>query len=298
MEGAISILKACRLTGEKNGPEMNSLAPPEMVVPDEDRDASGRAFYLRAIELLGRRGIEFMIGGGHAFNAHTKMDRASKDFDIFVHEQACADALEVMKEAGYETELSFPHWLGKAHADGKTIDFIYGSGNGVAPVDDEWFAHALPGDLWGAPVLFCPVEELIWSKSFIMERERYDGSEIAHLLHSCAETLDWPRLLARFGQQWPVLLSHLVLFHFIYPFDRHKMPLAVTQLLIRKLRATLTEPPPDKKVCNGTLLSRAQYLVDVDDWGYLDGRLEPPGRMTREDVEQWTNAMKEEGILD
>lgn len=277
---------------------MNSLTPTELATPEEERDDTGRAFYLRTIDILEREGVDFMIGGGHAFNAHTKMDRSSKDFDVFVHEESCADVLRIMKREGYDTELSFPHWLGKARDGEKTIDFIYGSGNGVAPVDDEWFAHAVPGDLWGIPVLFCPVEELIWSKAFIMERERYDGSEIAHLLHSCAETLDWPRLLARFGVHWPVLLSHLVLFHFIYPFDRHKMPLAVTQLLIRKLRADLTEPPPERKVCNGTLLSRAQYLVDVRDWGYLDGRLEPPGRMTSEDIEHWTNAMREEGIID
>lgn len=259
---------------------------------------SRRAFYTRTIEILTHHGVEFMIGGGHAFNAYTKMDRASKDFDVFVRQESCSRALQIMREEGYTTELSFPHWLGKAHSNDHTVDFIYGSGNGVAPVDGEWFAHAHPGELWGYPVQFCPVEELIWSKSFIMERERYDGGEIAHLLHSCAETLDWPRLLARFGEHWPVLLSHLVLFHFIYPFDRHKMPLGVTQLLIRKLRTNLIEPPPERKVCNGTLLSRAQYLVDVEKWGYLDGRLEPPGAMTPEDVEHWTNAMKEEGILD
>lgn len=285
-------------SSEENHHPMDSLSPTEMVSTDESSDDPGPAFYARTIEILKLRDIEFMIGGGHAFNAHTKMHRPSKDFDIFVSEQTCPEALQVMREEGFETELSFPHWLGKAHSDGKTVDFIYGSGNGLAPVDDEWFVHALPGELWGQPVLFCPVEELIWSKSFIMERERYDGGEIAHLLHSCAETLDWPRLLARFGEHWPVLLSHLVLFHFIYPFDRHKMPLGVTQLLIRKLRTDLIKPPPDRKVCNGTLLSRAQYLVDVEEWGYIDGRLEPPGQMTREDIEQWTNAMKEEGIIE
>lgn len=277
---------------------MNSPVPAEPVSTDDAPADSGRAYYTRTVEILNEHGVAFMIGGGHAFNAYTKMDRASKDFDVFVHQESCSRALEVMREEGFSTELSFPHWLGKAHSNGHTVDFIYGSGNGVAPVDDEWFAHALKGELWGYPVLFCPVEELIWSKSFIMERERYDGGEIAHLLHSCAETLDWPRLLARFGEHWPVLLSHLVLFHFIYPFDRHKMPLGVTQLLIRKLRTNLIEPPPERKVCNGTLLSRAQYLVDVEQWGYLDGRLEPPGAMTPEDVEHWTNAMKEEGILD
>jgi hypothetical protein len=59
------------------------------------------------------------------------------------------------------------------------------------------------------------VEETIWSKAFVMERERYDGADIAHLLRASAERLDWHRLLERFDAHWPVLLSHLILFGFI-----------------------------------------------------------------------------------
>ena len=32
-----------------------------------------------------------------------------------------------------------------------------------------------------------PAEEMIWSKAFIMERERYDGADVAHILRACAE---------------------------------------------------------------------------------------------------------------
>jgi hypothetical protein len=258
---------------------------------------SNQSTYEQAVAALLRSGLDFLIGGGHAFNRYTKMNRASKDFDLFVRKEDLSPALNVLAAAGFATELSFPHWLGKAREEEIVVDVIYGSGNGVAAVDDGWFEHAESGELFEHAVRFCPVEEMIWSKSFIMERERYDGGDIAHLLHAQAETMDWPRLLARYGPYWEVLLSHLVLFHFIYPFDRYKLPHGVTQLLLRKLRTELSSPIPDRKVCRGTLLSRAQYLVDVEDWGYRDGRLEPPGEMKQEDIEHWTAAMKEEGIL-
>lgn len=254
--------------------------------------------YEKVLDELISSDVAFLIGGGHAYNLYTKLDRPSRDFDIFVREEDCREALALMDRIGLETELSFPHWLGKAKLDDVTVDFIYGSGNGIATVDEDWFRHAVEGELWGRRVRFCPVEEIIWSKSFIMERERYDGAEIAHLFHSRAETLDWPRLAARFGEQWPVLLSHLVLFHFIYPFDRNKMPLAITQFMLKRFRSQLVEPAPERRICNGTLLSRAQYLIDVDQWGYLDARLEPSGRMTPEDVAHWTEAMRKEGIID
>jgi hypothetical protein len=44
-------------------------------------------------------------------------------------------------------------------------------------------------------------------------------------------------------------------------------------------------------VCQGTLLSRAQYLVDVDEWGYEDARMQPRGAMTEDQVRQWTAAI-------
>jgi hypothetical protein len=46
-------------------------------------------------------------------------------------------------------------------------------------------------------------------------------------------------------------------------------------------------------ICNGTLLSREQYLDDVEKCGYWDGRLEPVGRMTQEEIDIWTAAIDE-----
>ena len=87
---------------------------------------------------------------------------------------------------GFEVELVFPHWLGKARAGDDVIDVIFSSGNGVATVDDLWLAHGVEADVLGVPTRLCPPEEMIWSKAFIMERERYDGADVAHLLRAGA----------------------------------------------------------------------------------------------------------------
>jgi hypothetical protein len=55
--------------------------------------------------------------------------------------------------------------------------------------------------------------------------------------------------------------------------------------------AELEEPTRNSKVCQGTLLSRAQYLVDIDEWGYEDARVMPRGSMTPEQIEIWTAAI-------
>jgi hypothetical protein len=97
--------------------------------------------------------------------------------------------------------------------------------------------------------------------------------------------------VARFGPHWRVLLSHLTLFGFIYPGEVGAIPHDVTVGLCRLLERDARRPPSDQRVCQGTLLSREQYLTDVSRWGYADGRIIPRGQMTPEEVAHWTAAI-------
>ena len=167
---------------------------------------------------------------------------------------------------------------------------IYRSGNGVATVDDDWFAHAVPAELLGIPVRLCPPEEIIWSKGYVMERERFDGADIAHLIRQSGRNFDWHRLLRRFDRDWRIL-SHLVMFGFIYPGERDTVPSWVMKELSDCLRRESGQPEPAEKLCQGTLLSREQYLVDIGLWGYEDARLKPQGMMTADEITHWTAAI-------
>jgi hypothetical protein len=162
----------------------------------------------------------------------------------------------------------------------------------VCAVDDDWFRHAVPSTVMGEPVRLCPAEETIWSKAFVMERERYDGADIAHLLHARAEALDWGRLARRFGRHWRVLLSHLVLFGFIYPSERTRIPEPLMRRCLHLLEEEMRQAPA-RRICRGPITSRAQYLVDVQLWGYEDARLLPHGSMTESEASIWTAAIDE-----
>jgi hypothetical protein len=251
------------------------------------------AFYRRALHVFKGSSIPFLAGGAYALQHYTGVVRHTKDFDVFVRPADCRRVLDTFAAEGYCTELTFPHWLGKVHGDDDFIDVIFSSGNGVATVDDGWFEHAVDGEVFGEAVRLCPVEETIWSKGYVLERERYDGADINHLLRACGRGLDWRRLLGRYGRHWRVLLSHLVLFGFVYPSDRDAVPAWVLEELTGRLREETPSPPPGKKVCQGTLISREQYLIDLEEWGYEDARLRPGGPMSPGDVQIWTDAIDE-----
>jgi putative nucleotidyltransferase-like protein len=253
------------------------------------------AFYEHVISALEGEGLPFMLGGAFAFEVYTDIGGRTKDLDLFLHPRDVKAAMAALNRRGYDTEMKARHWLGKINSGGDFVDVIFGSGNGLAVVDDAWFEHARPAEVLGHEVRLIPAEEMLWSKSFIMERERFDGADIAHLIRVAGRTMDWRRLVDRFGRFWPVLLAHVVLFDFIYPADRGRVPDWVRGELLGRAGDGPADPGVvDERVCFGTTLSRAQYLPDVEGWGYRDGRLKPFGLLDESDIEHETERMRKE----
>ncbi len=255
----------------------------------------GQDFYVRSMNVLKDAGVPFLVGGSYAFSQYTGIDRHSKDFDLFLCRSDYDRAADSLKAAGYLTELTYPHWLGKAFRDDDFVDLIFGAGNGTAEVDELWFRYAVPAEVFGVNVELIPVEEMIWSKGLIMERERFDGADVAHLIHAMAERLDWWRLIDRFGEYWRALFAHIILFGFIYPSDRTRVPSAVIEELTRRVLNEAKSGNSSEKICYGTIISRQQYLKDIEDWGYGDARLKPRGTMSEDEIKRWTAGITIDG---
>src|SRR4051795_4587801 len=213
-----------------------SKEPPVALAPTQSLvETPSRLFYRDAMEVLNRAKVPFLVGGAFAFIHQAGIDKSTKDLDIFARPSDVQRLLEACATAGYETELVFSHWLAKIRSPEGFIDVIFSSGNGVAAVDDGWFEHAADREVLTVPVKIAPAEETIWSKAFVMERERFDGADVSHLILAIGERLDWDRLIARFGVHWRVLLAHLILFGFIFPTARTRVPEGVVRELMQRL---------------------------------------------------------------
>lgn len=225
-----------------------------------------------AIQLLSDEGIPFLVGGAYAFAHYTGIYRDTKDLDLFLMRDSADRAMEVLADNGWRTERNVHGWLHKAFWDDFLVDLIYSSGNRIAVVDEEWFVHARPAALLNCACNVAPAEEIFWSKAFVLERERFDGHELTHLLLKAGRDFDWDRLLRRFDRYWEVLLSHLMLFRFAYPADRDIIPDEVMRELLARASTSVDEGPWPQRLCRGPILSHVQYQVDLDEWGYEDGR--------------------------
>jgi hypothetical protein len=96
------------------------------------------------------------------------------------------------------------------------------------------------------------------------------------------------------GAHWRVLLNYLILFGFVYPAKQSCILTWVIQDLLDRLQHEVHHLAPTDQLCQGTFLSRAQYLVDIECWGYCDAWLKPTGLMTVADMAHWTAAISEE----
>ena len=233
--------------------------------------------------------VPFLVGGAYVVEVYAAVSRRTKDFDLYIRPRHVDAGLNALAAAGFKTGVTSRHWLAKAKHGRDYVDLIFRAGNGLCEVDDSWFARAKEDELLGFRTKLCAPEEMIWMKAYIMERERFDGADIAHILLKCADKLDWPHLVQRFGPDWRVLLSHLVLFGYVYPTELGRIPTTVMNELIDRLQQE-TPASGHKPVCRGTLLSRKQYLIDVEKWGFEDARLEQRVQMSSTDIARWTKA--------
>lgn len=65
--------------------------------------------------------------------------------------------------------------------------------------------------------------------------------------------------------------------------------------LAQRLAAETNEGNAKEKICNGTIISRQQYLTDINQWGYKDARLKPLGNMSVEEIAHWTAGIANDG---
>ena len=92
-----------------------------------------------------------------------------------------------------------------------------------------------------------------------------------------------------------MLLAHVILYGFIYPADRGRVPDWVRGELLDQARDEMVDPAViEDRVCFGPTVSRAQYLPDIDGLGYRDGRLKPYGLLEDADVEHENERMRKE----
>jgi hypothetical protein len=248
--------------------EKRSLTHGEFWIPETEREA-----YRLALRTLNRAGVPYVVSGLYAMHEYTGIYRQTKDLDLFMEPRQVLPAARALKAVGFRPHLEQAHWLAKAMWDDTQVDLIFGTGNGLSLIDGLWYEHSRAGILAGTPVRVAPPEELLWLRLFVSERHRSDVADVLHLIVCRGDEIDWERLLWRVADHWRLLLAQVHLYDFVYPGHRPRIPQWVRRTLYDRAEAAIDETG-DPSICQGTLISRFSYSIDVNEWSFRDPRKE------------------------
>ncbi len=260
--------------GDISRQETRSVTHGSFWIPEEERE-----LYKEVLAALNAAAVPYVVAGAYAVHAHTGIYRETKDLDLFVEPEHVIPAMRALRATGLSARLEQPHWLAKAMRGRLFVDVIFGMGNGLAPIDRDWYSHSTPAILAATPVRIAPVEELIWHRLFISERHRQDMADIVHLIASVGPLMDWKRLLEKTAVHWPLLLTQVLMFQYVYPELGDRIPRWLLDELLRRAHAEADRERSGEKITRGTLISRFSFTIDVHEWGFRDARAEEIARL-------------------
>lgn len=249
------------------------VAERESVFLDHDIPDDKRSVFGLALEALQREHIPVTVGGGLALYFYTGVLRNVHDFDVHLLPEDVEQALRALRAAGFEAFVKHPQWLAQAWRGDVQVDLIFGQGSWHQSVDSGWVAPSFSTLFLGHQVNIIPPEEFFWSKAMRCSRLRCDAPDLFHFLVAQGQCLDWPRLVDLFGEHWEVLLSHLIMFRYVFPSHAGVIPDEIMDELLGRLEQSRQQTSYARPICRGPLLdSSGPYLPDVEERGYIDER--------------------------
>lgn len=198
------------------------------------------ATYREAIRALKGAGVRFLLGGGFALATYIGRWRNTKDIDFYIMQADRDKAVEALAKAGFEDYFSqLPYdrkWIYRSTRDGVIVDIIWAMANQRAQTDEQWFERAPAATVRGEPLKIVPMEEFLWCKLYIMQRDHCDWTDVFNLVYAVGRELDWEHLLERLEEDRPLLKGLLTVYGWLCPEEARELP--------RWLREELELPEP------------------------------------------------------
>jgi len=186
------------------------------------------SLYRPVLEAARQRGVLFAVGGGLAYSAYAHRWRNTKDMDLYVLPEHRHALIDLVRQAGFEDYHSRQayarHWIFRGHREGVIVDVIWQMANRRASVDELWLTRGETLEVHGLRVPLLPVEELLWAKLYVIQRDRCDWPDLLNLVQAQGHDMDWEYLLGRIGDDYRVLGGVLSLFAWMCPSQAQTLP--------------------------------------------------------------------------
>ncbi len=204
--------------------------------------------YRRVMHEARAAGVQFAFGGAFATAVYTGELRNTKDFDFYVLPEDRDTMIEAITRAGLEDYFErLPYdrgWIYRASRGDVLVDVIWAMANRRATVDRDWLSRGPVVRIRGEQMRPIPIEELIWAKLYVLQRDRCDWGDVFNLIAAKADSIDWGRLLSRLAEDAPLLGGALSVFAWLDPEGARYIPRQVlSQLGVKPATGRYPVPP-------------------------------------------------------
>ena len=231
--------------------DWDSLIPPEQW-----------AIYRCVLDRASAEGLKFALGGGLAVGLYTGTPRNTKDLDIYILPEDRERVIRMMCSCGltdYFDKKSYDrNWIYRGSQDDTIVDAIWAMANRRTQVDEIWLTKGAVINMFDKPIRVIPSEELIWSKLYVLQRDRCDWPDIINLINAGGRHLDWPHLMNRIAEDLPLLKAVLSVFSWVSPQQAMRVPRRVWETV--GLPAPKIEGDPEGRPARRDLLDTRPWF--------------------------------------
>lgn len=203
--------------------------------------------YTLALSALNKSGIDYMLGGAFAIYHYTNWWRNTHDIDVYMVKEDVPKAAGALEMAGFddmgEQAEGDKDWIYHACCESVIVDVIWRFANLENYITRDWFDRAPVGRFLGNDVKFLPLEEIVWIKTFVINRHRCDWPDVMRVIRAQCRNLDWNRLLDMLGEHWLLLAGLIDVFDWQHPDSMGCIPGGIREELMNRRELYWENPP-------------------------------------------------------
>lgn len=202
--------------------------------------------FQRVIRKARARRIDFAFGGAFAVAIYTGKWRETKDMDLYIRPCDRDEMIAALADAGLNDYFPVKDydrsWIYRSYTGDVIVDAIWSMANHRTDVDEAWLTLGPAVQFGGELVRVAPPEELIWSKLYVLQRDRSDWPDVLNLIYAVGAAIDWERLLDRLGDDALLLEGVLAVFRWLDPNRAAALPSWLSRLSKRRPLSDPTDP--------------------------------------------------------
>ena len=167
------------------------------------------------------------------------------------------------------------NWIYRGYKDGGIVDVIWQMANYRTACGDDWLTRGPTIMLYDQSVRLLAPEELMWSKLYVMQRERCDWPDLLNIVHAVGPEMDWDHLLRCVGDDAPLVGGLLNVFGWLCPARARQLPEWLWDRL--GLRGPDQGPSCEDNPKHVRLLDSRDWFGSQVEGNHADRRHEPSG---------------------